>query len=73
MKLSHEEVLLLMVNIDPIINKLNKGIKIHSRVKKRSHYREACEKQLNEILDLQVKLNDYHDAAMQLAHEANQD
>jgi hypothetical protein len=73
MKLSHEEVLLLMVNINPIISHLEHGIKIHSHVKKRSHYREACEKRLNEILALQVRLNDYHDTTMQLEHEANQE
>jgi hypothetical protein len=57
MKLSNEEVLLLVNTINPTVE----------------YYREVNESRFNALSALQVKLEDYHDAAMQLAHEANQD
>ncbi len=57
MKLSNEEVLLLVNTINPTVE----------------YYREVNESRFNALSALQVKLEDYHDAVMQLEHEANQE
>jgi hypothetical protein len=57
MKLSHEEVLLLVNTINPTVE----------------YYREVNESRFNALSALQVKLEDYHDAVRQIEHEANQE
>jgi len=57
MKLSNEEVLLLVNTINPTVE----------------YYREVNESRFNALSALQVKLEDYHDAVMQLEYEANQE
>ena len=57
MKLSNEEVLLLVNTINPTVE----------------YYREVNENRFNALSALQVKLEDYHDAVMQLEYEANQE
>lgn len=57
MKLSHEEVLLLVNTINPTVE----------------YYREVNENRFNALSALQARLEEYHDTTMQLEYEANQD
>jgi hypothetical protein len=57
MKLSHEEVLLLVNTINPTVE----------------YYREVNENRFNALSALQARLEEYHDTTMQLEHEANQE
>lgn len=57
MKLSHEEVLLLVKTINPTVE----------------YYREVDENRFNALSALQARLEEYHDTTMQLEYEANQD
>jgi hypothetical protein len=57
MKLSHEEVLLLVNTINPTVE----------------YYREVNENRFNALSALQARLEEYHDTTMQLEYEANQE
>lgn len=57
MKLSHEEVLLLVNTINPTVE----------------YYREVNENRFKALSALQARLEEYHDTTTQLEYEANQD
>ena len=57
MKLSNEEVLLLVNTINPTVE----------------YYREVNENRFNALSALQARLEEYHDTTMQLEYEANQE
>jgi hypothetical protein len=57
MKLSHEEVLLLVNTINPTVE----------------YYREVNENRFKALSALQARLEEYHDTTMQLEYEANQE
>jgi len=54
MKLSHEEVLLLVNTINPSVE----------------YYRDVNEKRFNALLALQARLEEYHDTTVQLDVDA---
>lgn len=57
MKLSHDEVLLLVNTINPTVE----------------YYREVNENRFIALSALQARLEEYHDTTMQLESEAEQD